>query len=117
MVLSRRKGMLFAPRHIAPTRVLLFAGRDDILKRMRMHFLSLRSIFFGLLLSGFERVIVAEDSAPVAGMSYQDQVRQMLPIAHWSFDSGKPDIGELTGKLKFGCRWSFGEGLQVVSGR
>jgi len=67
-----------------------------------MCFLSLRSIFFGLLLSGFEGVIVAEDSAPVAGMSYQDQVRQMLPIAHWSFDSGKPDIGELTGKLKFG---------------
>lgn len=33
--------------------------------------------------------------------SYQSQVRKLLPVAYWSFDSEKPALGEVDGKPEF----------------
>ena len=34
--------------------------------------------------------------------AYHQQVKQLLPVAWWSFDHGRADMGELVGKVDFG---------------
>ncbi|MBL9155102.1 MAG: DUF1553 domain-containing protein [Verrucomicrobiales bacterium] len=43
----------------------------------------------------------APDAPPSAG--YGEQIRQLLPVAWWSFDDAKrPDLGEISGEVKLG---------------
>lgn len=42
----------------------------------------------------------AADPAPAP--TYGEQIRQLLPVAWWSFDSDRPDLGEVEGKIEFG---------------
>ena len=46
----------------------------------------------------------AEESKPEGEKSgtYGDQIRSLLPVAWWSFDSDKPDLGESEGPIEFG---------------
>lgn len=45
---------------------------------------------------------LAAAGAKSAAVSYEAQVRQMLPVLHWSFESEGPETGEVTGQVVFG---------------
>ncbi len=41
-------------------------------------------------------------SSAALGSAYQQQVRQLLPVAWWSFEGNRADLGDVDGKIEFG---------------
>ena len=44
----------------------------------------------------------SESSGPAKESAYHKQVRQLLPVAWWSFQDDRPDLGDAEGSIRFG---------------
>lgn len=78
------------------------------------------TLFFLLLFDGgigysAEPSAVEAKAKPAA--SYGDQIRQLLPVAWWSFDDGRPDVGMIEGKVEFGKAGPGAKDFKTFSGQ
>lgn len=58
------------------------------------------ALALGASASGFAAE-TADEKKPVPA-PYGDHIRQLLPVAWWSFDGGKPELGSAEGSVNFG---------------